>query len=134
MDVAPLRTTRRASEDGNQIVEFGLLVPVFVFILMLAIDGGRMVMAYTTLKNAAREAALYAANHPSATITQLKSVAIAEGNAALTSNKLNLSVSDVSGTQSLKVVTLNYGFDFANPVLLQTKTLTMTVTAAAAVP
>jgi Flp pilus assembly protein TadG len=50
---------RRGAETGRQgqtLVEFALILPIFVLILVGIFDGGRLVFAYHTVNNAAREA------------------------------------------------------------------------------
>lgn len=131
-----------AHERGNQVVEFALLAPVLVFILMLAIDGGRLVMTYSTMKNAAREVALYAANNPNPSTSQLKTIALQEGGGALISAQLLDPTVDTTTqqlgnppvTQVVKRVKLDYRFQFTNPVLGIGNPLTISTSAAAAVP
>jgi Flp pilus assembly protein TadG len=51
-------TLRRGSgRRGQSLVEFGLILPIFLLIVFGIIDFGRAVFAYSTLNNAAREAA-----------------------------------------------------------------------------
>ena len=47
----------RASESGRgqTLVEFALILPIFILILVGIFDGGRLVFAYHTVNNAARE-------------------------------------------------------------------------------
>ena len=45
----------RSSRRGQTLVEFALILPVFVLILVGIFDGGRLVFAYHTVNNAARE-------------------------------------------------------------------------------
>ena len=47
-----LRTERR----GQSLVEFALILPIFLLVLFGIIDLGRGVYAYNTIQNAAREA------------------------------------------------------------------------------
>ena len=56
-----LSTTGRS--DGQAVVEFALIVPVMLLMLLLAIDFGRVFFSYVQVSNAAREAANYAAAH-----------------------------------------------------------------------
>ena len=51
------RTARRSGGAGQSLVEFSLVLPLFILILMGLIDGGRFVYTDTTLSQAAREAA-----------------------------------------------------------------------------
>ncbi|MFL5755050.1 MAG: TadE/TadG family type IV pilus assembly protein [Chloroflexota bacterium] len=50
-------------DRGQALVEFGLVVPVFLFILLGIVDFGRVVWANDSLANAAREGARYAIVH-----------------------------------------------------------------------
>jgi hypothetical protein len=48
---------RKSSERGQSLVEFALVLPVFVLILFGLFDLGRAVYAYNTISNASRESA-----------------------------------------------------------------------------
>ncbi|MEI7745673.1 MAG: TadE family protein [Chloroflexota bacterium] len=54
---------RRAihSDLGQGLVEFALVVPLIMLLLIVAVDGGRAVIAYNALANAARHGARVAA-------------------------------------------------------------------------
>lgn len=45
----------RNQERGQTLVEFALILPIFVVVLVGIFDGGRLVFAYNTVSNAARE-------------------------------------------------------------------------------
>ena len=47
--------TRRGKTAGQTLVEFALVIPVFMLILFGLIDGGRLIYTDTTLSQAARE-------------------------------------------------------------------------------
>ena len=47
---------RRRDEGGQSMVEFALIIPLFVLVLLGLFDVGRAVYAYNTVNNAAREA------------------------------------------------------------------------------
>jgi hypothetical protein len=49
------RHTRRHAGRGQSLVEFALIIPVFLLLLVSIFDLGRAVFAYNTLTNAARE-------------------------------------------------------------------------------
>ena len=55
------RRSRRAHRRGQALVEFALVFPVLVLILLGIFEVGRAVFAYNTLGNAAREGARVAA-------------------------------------------------------------------------
>jgi hypothetical protein len=48
---------RRARRRGQGLVEFALVLPIFVFVLVALFDLGRAVFAWNTITNAAREGA-----------------------------------------------------------------------------
>ena len=55
---AALRRRRRhRGSAGQSLVEFALVLPVFILVLVALFDLGRAVFAYNTLTNAAREGA-----------------------------------------------------------------------------
>ena len=57
---------------GQGLVEFALVLPILMLILLITVDFGRIYMGWTTLNNAARIAANYAASgQPPLTPTQL---------------------------------------------------------------
>ncbi len=46
---------------GQTVVEFALVLPVLIFLLLAIMEGGRIFAAYLELQNAARDGARYAA-------------------------------------------------------------------------
>ena len=54
---------RRDPSRGQSLVEFALILPVLMFMLMGFFDLGRVVLAHDALSHAAREAARYAIVH-----------------------------------------------------------------------
>ena len=71
---------QRRRRRGQGLVEFALILPVFLFFLLLAVDFGRLLFTYIQLSNTAREAAAYAAFNPTTDSTSLTTVALAESN------------------------------------------------------
>jgi hypothetical protein len=59
------RSGRRPSR-GQSLVEFALILPLILLIVMFGIDFGRAYMGWVSLQNAARIAANYAGTHPNA--------------------------------------------------------------------
>jgi Flp pilus assembly protein TadG len=53
-------------EDGTSLVEFALVAPVLLLLLVGILDLGRAVNAFVTVSNAAREGSHYAILHPTA--------------------------------------------------------------------
>lgn len=67
------RTFARAARDDAAValVEFALVMPVLLVLLIGALDFGRAVNAYVTVNAAAREGARHAALDPSVTIDRI---------------------------------------------------------------
>jgi Flp pilus assembly protein TadG len=64
------------STEGVALVEFALVVPVLLLLLVGILDTGRAVNAYVTISNASREGARYAALNPTAAPSAIKSSAV----------------------------------------------------------
>lgn len=63
---APIRRARRRAA-GQSVVEFALVVPIFMLVLLMAVDFGRLFYSYVQISNAAREAAAFGATAPTDT-------------------------------------------------------------------
>ena len=55
---------RRHKSRGQSFVEFALVAPVLLLLLLITLDFGRMFMSYVTLNNAARVAANFGSVNP----------------------------------------------------------------------
>lgn len=55
---------RRSGHRGQALVEFAIILPVFMLLFLTAIDFGRLFFSYIEVSNAAREAAAYGAGDP----------------------------------------------------------------------
>src|SRR3954464_1113852 len=56
----------RDRSRGQSMVEFALVLPVILFLTLIALDFGRVYLGYINLQNMARIASNYAANNPDA--------------------------------------------------------------------
>jgi hypothetical protein len=54
-----MNTRIRTSKKGQSMVEFALILPILLLIVLMIVDFGRVIYYYTTLYNAAREGARY---------------------------------------------------------------------------
>ncbi|WP_051692685.1 TadE/TadG family type IV pilus assembly protein [Thioclava pacifica] len=59
----PLRSLRRLwrDEDGAQLVEFALVLPILLLIFATIVEGGRMFLSYQTVIGGVRDASRYLA-------------------------------------------------------------------------
>jgi len=65
-----MRRFRRRDHRGQTLVEFALILPIFILVLIGIFDFGRAVYAYNTISNAARQAVRVAiVNQDTTTIT-----------------------------------------------------------------
>jgi hypothetical protein len=53
-------------QRGQAMVEFALILPALLLMMLMAVDAGRLFFGWVNLQNAARIAANYAANYPTA--------------------------------------------------------------------
>jgi PKD repeat protein/Flp pilus assembly protein TadG len=67
---------------GQSVVEFALVLPIFLVLLLMAVDFGRLFFTYIQVSNAAREAAAYGAAQPTDT-TGMQARAVQEKNAQM---------------------------------------------------
>jgi PKD repeat protein len=59
------RPRSRTRSLGQAVVEFAIILPIFMLLMLMAIDFGRLFFSYVQVSNAAREAAAWASNNPS---------------------------------------------------------------------
>jgi len=104
---------RAAGEQGQDAVEFALILLTLFVVLMGIFDMGRLVYSYSVLFNAAREGARYGIIHPtdSAGIqAKVKAMAIGLDPAALTITSNQPDSKDIR-------VQLSYQFTLVTPVI-----------------
>jgi TadE-like protein len=61
-----LRRTADRQRRGQAMVEFAIILPFLVLLLVMAVDAGRLFFGYVALHNASRIGADHAASHPDA--------------------------------------------------------------------
>ena len=58
------KSRARKHSRGQSVVEFALILPVLVLLLLITLDFGRLFMSYITLTNTTRVAANYGSHEP----------------------------------------------------------------------
>jgi Flp pilus assembly protein TadG len=86
------------SESGASLVEFALLLPVFLLILLGTVDLGLGMRTYMGLANAAREGARWASAYPSDTAGTQAVVAAEAARAGVAAGELTTTITTASGT------------------------------------
>jgi Flp pilus assembly protein TadG len=97
-----LRKLLRKGSRGQALVEFALIAPVLIILMLGAIDFGRVYFAHVSVTNAARNGADYAATGPAAAVNTagIRGAAVADTTNLLNSSPTNPLVSVATGTDS----------------------------------
>jgi hypothetical protein len=107
----------RKGEDGQSLLEFALVLPIFLLVLFAIVDFGMAFHAWITVTNAAREGARIGSVHaPSAAIEQR----VRDTSDTLDQGNLSVSVSnaDDQGGQPGEsvVVDVSYSYSLMTPL------------------
>lgn len=113
-----------SSTRGQTIVEFALVLSILLILILVLVDAGRAVYAYSSIQNAAREGARYGTVHPDNPTNIIN-----ETRRLITGlNQANLTVITDNPTTDQVRVRITYIFTPATPILLLlqgTNTLTL---------
>lgn len=119
---------QQRSQRGQSLVEFALILPIFVLVLAGLFDLGRAVFAYNTISNASRESVRVAIVNQ--TTTDVQNEAMKQGVAlGLSPTDVTITYADPDGSGTLcpapyglgcvATVTVNYSYTAATPVIGQ---------------
>ncbi len=128
-----IRLSNDEKSRGQSLVELALMFPVLMFILVGALDLGRVYYTDVAITNAARMGARAAAGDTTMTDDQIKDAALAEiANVGLTVDRSNITVtpekaSRVSG--ATVVVRVNVTFNMIFGQIFGWNTIPLTATA-----
>ena len=101
---------RRAQVRGQSLVEFALVLPLLILILLGILDLGRAFSAYIVITNAARDGAYYGTMHPTETSAIIQRV-LTEANGSGTSvTAADVSVSTTGAVGTPIRVTVTHDF------------------------
>ena len=117
----------KQSQRGQSLVEFALILPIFILVLAGLFDLGRAVYAYNTISNASRESVRVAIVNQ--TPTDVQNEALKQGVAlGLSAADVTITYGDPSGTGTCSApyslgcqatVTVQYSYTAATPVISQ---------------
>lgn len=115
------------SERGQSMVEFALIFPIFILVLVGLFDLGRAVFAYNTISNASRESVRVAIVNQ--TTTDVQNEALKQGvSLGLAPADVTIAYVGADGTGTcsapysigcLATVTVQYAYTAATPVISQ---------------
>lgn len=113
----PARTTWTADRRGATAVEFALVVPVFLLIVVAILEFGRMFWIQNSIQFAVEEAGRFAMVNITATETQLQTYAQSQL-FGLSPTGISFSAPlETSGGTNFRSITGSYQFDFVIPLL-----------------
>jgi Flp pilus assembly protein TadG len=113
-----MRLRIASGRRGQTLVEFALLLPVFLLLLLGILDGGRAVYAYSTIANAARHAARVAIVNQDPPTVELAAVDQAVGlglhwdAGTGDSNDVDFTITTCTGSSDPCAVSVVVSYDF----------------------
>jgi Flp pilus assembly protein TadG len=118
-----MNRTFSSTTRGQTLVEFALILPIFVFLAVVIFDLGRAVYYYSTIFNAAREGARFGVIYPSAASYDLIKDEAIKYAVALDLSRANVNVEpgpieNAGGINNPTIkVTVNYTFTPVTPLV-----------------
>jgi Flp pilus assembly protein TadG len=113
----------RETEAGQSLVEFSLILPVFLLLLFALVDFGRGFYTWLVVTNAAREGARAAAVQSDATTVDAKLYGSfcpswpSTSGCGLDTTKVSRSVVNLQGTRGTETrVTVSFNFSYVTPI------------------
>ena len=113
----------RRGRRGQALVEFALVIPIVVLLLISLFDLGRAVYAYTTITNAARDGARLAIVQQAGVENEAADQAVGLGVDPATDVDVAYRTPDLTGTCAavsigcVAEVTVNYDFSAVTPLI-----------------
>ncbi len=110
-----------ARERGQSALEFALLAPILLLLMLGVVDFGRIYFAYVSVTNGARNGANFAAQGAAAVddVDGIRSAAVGETSDLLNTSETNPSVAVATGTDTqgrlYADVTMSYAFSTIFP-------------------
>ncbi len=118
------RVRSSRADAGQTLVEFALILPIFILVLMGIFDLGRAVYAFNTITNASREGVRLAITDQNVNNIKVEAAQHSVSLGVLPSNvNVEFRTSDLSSTCApvsigcVAVVTVNYRYTAATPVI-----------------
>ncbi len=114
----------RATDTGQSLVEFAMVLPLFLVLLFALVDFGRAFYGWLVITNAAREGARAGAVAPHKDDWPIMQTAIYKsmcnpypGSCSVSPSKLTLTSTGVNGARGNQIsVQINYAFTYATPI------------------
>jgi len=107
--------TRSRRGAGQSLVEFALLAPVLITLLLGVVDVGRVVFAYIALQDAVTEGALYAAYEPIPASAVIERVITSASHAEVKNATVSIACTTAPAPGTI-TVTASYDLPLVTPV------------------
>jgi len=117
---------QRGSARGQSLVEFALLLPVLLLILLGVFDLGRVYNSYIVITNAARDGAYYGSMHSTDTTGIVQRVITEAQGSGVNLTSSNVTVSTSGGVGNPLQVTVQLDFSMLSTFLLGRPTIHLT--------
>lgn len=105
--------TRKNSLRGQTLVEYALMLPLMLLLILFMIDAGRGIYYYSVIHNAAREGARYGVIHP----TDLSGIQDAANQLAVGLDSASLIITPLVPGDGTVQVTVVYSFAPVTPIV-----------------
>jgi Flp pilus assembly protein TadG len=115
MQTLATHRANRYQDRGDGLVEFALILPVLMLVLMGIVDLGRGVYAYNVVANSAREGARYGVASPSDTIGMINAAKVSA--VGLDPNRITVTIN--KPTSDTLRVGVSYDFRLVTPLIAQ---------------
>ncbi len=113
--IQPLHLPAIHNRRGQSLVEFAILLPILMLLIVGAVDLGRMYFSYITIKNASREAAYIGSTWPpvdGSSVSKIRARANQEATGTVDVSKMTVSSSCPSGCAAGSPVRVSIDYDF----------------------
>jgi Flp pilus assembly protein TadG len=108
--------SRRQRRNGQALVEFALVVPILLLLMMGVVDIGRLLFTYIALEDAVQEGSIYAAHEP-APISEIEQRVLTSSNhPEVTGATVSVSCT-LATTPGTITVTASYPVPMITPVV-----------------
>jgi Flp pilus assembly protein TadG len=121
----PPAGSRNRSPRGQTLVEFALILPIFVLVLVGIFDFGRAIYGFNTISNASRQAVRVGIVNQNVTVIKAEGVKAAVSLGAVPADvDVSFKTPDLSGTCAAPIdlgcvveVTVHYHYNAATPLI-----------------
>jgi Flp pilus assembly protein TadG len=109
------RPSRRARREGQAFVEFALVLPLLLMLLMGLFDVGRIIFTYIALEDAAQEGTIYMAHEPAPAATVIARVKTSSNHEEVVNATVPTPICTIAPAPGIVSVTATYELPLLTP-------------------